>query len=205
MKHFQSNLLIVLALALCGLCAFQWYEQTVQRDEITTLNGIVYDRNVAVQDATNSIATLNHQIGQMDARLTEIKAVAATNEQLAALQKVEITKLRFDNENLTNEIAQYKAAVDTLSAKLKTAYAGISQQNEAITNLVAQRDDFVKKFNDEVKDRNDVVAKYNDLVKQVQQQQSGQKKNTAVVFATTAVLNFFCGVGAPPCQITYSR
>ena len=175
MKNFQQNLLITLALALCGLCAFQWYEQTVQRDEITTLNGIVYDRNVAVQDATNSIATLNHQIGQMDARLTEIKAVAATNEQLAALQKVEITKLRFDNENLTNEIAQYKAAVDTLSAKLKTAYAGISQQNEAITNLVAQRDDFVKKFNDEVKDRNDVVAKYNDLVKQVQQQQSGQK------------------------------
>jgi CHASE3 domain sensor protein len=33
----------------------------------------------------------------------------------------------------------------------------------------------VKKFNDEVKDRNDVVAKYNDLVKQMQQQQSGQK------------------------------
>jgi len=26
-----------------------------------------------------------------------------------------------------------------------------------------------------VKDRNDVVSKYNDLVKQVQQQQSGQK------------------------------
>ena len=66
--------------------------------------------------------------------------------------------------------------MDTLQSKLKDAYAGIEQQNETITNLVAQRDDFVKKFNDEVKDRNDVVAKYNDLVKQVQQQQSGGAK-----------------------------
>ena len=39
---------------------------------------------------TNSIATLNHQVTQMDARLTEIKAAAATNEQLVISQKAEI-------------------------------------------------------------------------------------------------------------------
>ena len=176
MKNFQQNLLIALALALCGLCAFQWYEQTLQRNEITALNGIVYGKNVAIQDATNSIATLNHQISQMDARLTEIKAVAATNEQKVVSKKAEITQLRFTGANLTNEIAQYKAAVDALQSKLKEAYAGINQQNEIITNLVMQRDDFVKKFNDEVKDRNDVIAKYNDLVNQVQKQQSGSKQ-----------------------------
>jgi chromosome segregation ATPase len=175
MKNFQQNLLITLALALCGLCAFQWYEQTLQRNEITTMNGILYEKNVAIQDATNSIATLNYQVAQMDARITEIKATAATNEQLVVSQKAEIAKLQFANANFTNEIAQYKIAVDTFSAKLKEAYAGIAHQNETITNLVAQRDDFVKKFNDEVKNRNDVVAKYNDLVKQVQQQQGGQK------------------------------
>jgi chromosome segregation ATPase len=175
MKNFQQNLLIGLALALCGLCAFQWYEQTIQRNEITTLNGMVYEKNVAIQDATNSIATLNHQIEQMDARITEIKAVAATNEQLVVSQKVEIVRLQFTSDNLTKEIAQYKTAVDTLSSKLKEAYADIEKQNEAITNLAAQRDDFVKKYNDSVKDRNEVVARYNNLVSQVQKQQSGQK------------------------------
>jgi chromosome segregation ATPase len=170
MKNFQSNLLIVLALALCALCAFQWYEQTIQRNEITTLNGMVYDKNVAFQNATNSLATLNHQVEQMDARLTEMKATAATNEQLVVVQKVEIAQLQFNGANLTNEIVQYKAAVDTLTAKLKETYANLESQNSTITNLVAQRDDLVKKFNDEVKDRNDVVTKYNDLVKQVQQQ-----------------------------------
>jgi chromosome segregation ATPase len=175
MKNFQQNLLIVLALALCGLCAFQWHAQTVQRNEIATLNGMVYEKNIAIQDATNSLATLNHQIEQMDARLTEIKAAAATNEQLVISQKAEIVQMQFFNESLTNQISQYKQAVDTLEKKLKDAYASIEQQNEAITNLVSQRDDFVKKFNDEVKDRNDVVGKYNDLANQVQKQQGGQK------------------------------
>jgi chromosome segregation ATPase len=171
MKNFQSNLLIVLALALCTLCAFQWYEQTIQRNEITTLDGMVYDKNVAFQNATNSLATLNHQVEQMDARLTEMKVAAATNEQ-----KVEIAQLQFIGANLTNEIVQYKAAVDTLTAKLKEAYASLELQNSTVTNLVSQRDDVVKKLNDEVKDRNDVVAKYNNLVKQVQTQQSGNTK-----------------------------
>ncbi|MFZ0827333.1 MAG: hypothetical protein WAO02_07905 [Verrucomicrobiia bacterium] len=168
MKNFQQNLLIILALALCGLCAWQWYEQTIQRTEIQTLNRIVYDRDAAIQGYTNSIATLNHQVNQMDARLTEIKAVAATNEQLAISQKAEIVQLQFANETATNEIAQYKDAVGALEAKLKEAYAGIDKQNGAISNLVAQRNDLVQKYNDEVKDRNDVVSKYNDLVKQIQ-------------------------------------
>jgi chromosome segregation ATPase len=137
---------------------------------------MVYEKNVTFQDATNSIATLNHQIMQLDASLTEIKAAAATNEQRVVSQKAEIAQLQFAGDNLTNEIAQYKAAVGTLSSKLKEVYMGINQQNEAITNLVAQRDDLVKKYNDSVKDRNDVVAKYNDLVNQVQKQQGGGTK-----------------------------
>jgi chromosome segregation ATPase len=175
MKNFQVNLLIVLALALCGLCVWQWYEQTIQRDEITTMNGMIYEKNAAIQGNTNSIATLNHQVNQMDARLTEIKAVAATNEQLVISQKADIAQLQFANLNLTNTITQYKTAVDTLEAKLKDAYAGIDKQNETITNLSGQRNDLVQKYNDEVKDRNDVVAKYNDLAEQVKKLQSGSK------------------------------
>lgn len=175
MKNFQVNLLIVLALALCGLCAWQWYEQTVQRDAIETQNRLLYDRNAAIQGYTNSLATLNHQVAQMDSRLTEIKAQAATNEQIVIAQKADIVTLQFANLNLTNEITQYKAALDTLEAKLKEAYAGIEKQNGAITNLLTQRNDLLQKYNDEVKDRNEVVAKYNDLAKQVEKLQSGAK------------------------------
>jgi chromosome segregation ATPase len=175
MKNFQVNLLIALALALCGLCAWQWYEQTVQRDEIETQNRLVYDRNAAIQGYTNSLATLNHQVMQLDARLTEMKMAAATNELLILSQKDEIVRLRMENASFTNEIAQYKAGVDALEAKLKEAYAGLDRQNEAITNLISQRNNLAQKYNDEVRDRNDVVAKYNDLAKQVEKLQGTQK------------------------------
>ena len=176
MKNFQQNLLLVLALGLCGLCAWQWYEQTVQRTTIQSLNRMVYDRDAAIQNYTNSIATLNHQVSQMDASLTEMKAEAETNKQFIVSQKAEIVQLQFANENFTNEIAQYKAGVDALEAKLKEAYADIDKQNAAISNLVAERNDLVQKYNDEVKDRNDIVAKYNDLVKQVEKQLGGAKQ-----------------------------
>lgn len=176
MKNFQVNLLIVLALALCGLCVWQWKIQTVQRDEITTMNGMLYEKNTAIQSYTNSIATLNHQVNQLDARLTDLKAVVATNEQLVISQKADLAQLQFANHNLTNTIAQYKTAVDTLEARLKEAYAGIDKQNATITNLIAQRNDLVQKYNDEVKDRNDVVTKYNELAAQVKKLQSDATK-----------------------------
>jgi len=168
MKNFQQNLLIALALALCGLCAYQWYEQTIQRNEIEMLNQMVYQKNATIQDDTNSIAVLNHQVAQMDARITELKETAATNEQLVVIQNGQISRLQFLNEDLTHQVAGYKNGVEALQARLKDAYDGINKQNEAITNLVAQRDEFVQKLNDSVKERNDIVAKYNELAKPVQ-------------------------------------
>jgi len=69
---------------------------------------------------------------------------------------------------LTNQIAEYKSAVESLQGKLKEPYGGIQKHNEAMKDLVGQRDEFVKKYTDEVKDRNDIGNKYNDLAAQVE-------------------------------------
>ena len=175
MKYFQQNLLIVVALSLCGLCVYQWYGQTVQRREIQQMEQMAYEQSAAIQGYTNSIRTMDRQIAQMDARMTELKAEAKTNELLVAAQRQELGKLRLENTGLTNQIADYKKGIDTLGSKLKEAYDGIKKQNDAIQELVSQRDEFVKKYNDEVKDRNEVVAKYNELAAGVQKQQGGGK------------------------------
>jgi chromosome segregation ATPase len=173
MKKFQQNLFVVLAVTLCGLCAYQWLQQSQQRNAIDTLNHLVFQKNSDIQYATNSIATLNQQVEQMDATLSAVKADDATNAALVLSQKSEITRLQFLGAGLTNQIIQCQQAVDTLETRLKEAYAGIDRQNGAISNLVAQRDEFVKKYNDSVKDRNDVVTKYNELAKQIEKLQSG--------------------------------
>ncbi len=172
MKNFQQNLLIALALGLCALCAWQWYGQTIQRNQIGALNQNVYKKAAVIRDYTNSIANMNHHIAQMDAELTGLKATLHTNEEQLASQRTEINRLLAVGEELTNQVSEYKEGVATLQDKLKEAYAGIQKQNDALKQLVAQRDDFVKKYNDSVKDRNDVVAKYNALVDQVNKQNS---------------------------------
>lgn len=174
MKNFQQNLLVILAVCLCGLCAYQWYAQTLQRTNVQKLNDLVYQKSIALRDDTNSIATLNHQISQMDASLTELKNTMKSNAEILSDQKIELTRLQTSNDSLTNTIAQYQDAVGTLTNKLSEAYDGIEKQNAAMKALVAERNDLVQKYNDEVKDRNNVVSNYNALAAQVQKLQGKQ-------------------------------
>jgi chromosome segregation ATPase len=176
MKNAQQNLLVLLAIGLCGLCAYQWYGQTAQRKALQGLSQLVYDKEVAIRDYTNSIATLTHQIAEMDADLAELRNTARTNAQIIDAQKLEIARLQTVNDGLTTKIAQYKQAVDTMTAKLKEAYDGIKKQNAALKELVAQRDEFVKKYNDSVKDRNNIVSKYNELAHQVRKMRGESSK-----------------------------
>jgi chromosome segregation ATPase len=176
MNNLQQNLLIVVALSLCGLCVYQWSGQTRQRVEIEKLEDMVYQKAAAIQGYTNSIHDMDAQIAHMDARITELKAKARTNADLILSQRRSLNGLQLTAAALTNELAQYKAAVTNLEGKLKVAYAGIEKQNAAMKDLVAQRDQFVRKYNDEVKDRNDVVSKYNELVRQVQTNQTTSAK-----------------------------
>ena len=176
MKNLQQNLLVIVALSLCGLCVYQWYGQTLQRKEIQTLDQLVYEKSSAIQGYTNSIRTMDRQIADMDARITQLKAEAKTNAELVIAQKRDINQLQINSEGLTNAITEYKGAVTNLQTKLKEAYDGIQKQNDAMKELVAQRDEFVKKYNDEVKDRNEIVNKYNDLVRQVEKNQAVSTK-----------------------------
>ncbi len=105
-----------------------------------------------------------------------LKPEAKTNAEFVLTQKREINRLQATADGLTNQIAEYRSAVESLQGKLKEAYAGIQKQNEAMKELVAQRDEFVKKLNDSVKERNDIVDKYNDLVSQVQKSQTSEGK-----------------------------
>jgi chromosome segregation ATPase len=110
----------------------------------------------------------------MDSNLTELRSAATTNAETMAAQKRELGRLQTVSDGLSNELSQYKDAVGTLTNKLAEAYAGIEKQNAALKDLAAQRNDFVQKYNDEVKDRNNVVSNYNALAAQVQKMQGKQ-------------------------------
>src|ERR1035441_8702609 len=94
MRNLQQNLFIIVALSLCGLCVYQWYGQTLQRNGIQKLEQTVFDKSAAIQGYTNSIKSMDRQIAQMDARITELKAGAKTNADFVITQRREINRLQ---------------------------------------------------------------------------------------------------------------
>ncbi len=164
MKNFQHNLLLVLSLGLCALCAWQWYIQTLLHNEGDALQKTIFQQSAGIQAYTNSIKDMDAEIAGLSTRINELTKSAMSNEQVAAGQKREILRLRLTGAGLSNEIIQYKDVADKLEGRLKEAAEGIQKQNDAIKQLVLQRDDAIKRFNDSIKDRNALAEKYNDLV-----------------------------------------
>jgi len=164
MKNFLQNLLIVLALGLCGLCAWQWYVQTRLHVEGEALQQTVFNQAAAIQGYTNSISNMEAEISGLSTRVNELKQTAVSNDLVALEQKHEILRLHASSEMMSNEIVQYKDVVEKLEAKLKEASEGIVKQNDAIKQLAAERDAAIQKYNDSVKERNALAEKYNDLV-----------------------------------------
>ena len=172
MKNFQQNLLIVLALGLCGLCAWQWTDQANQRRAIESRNQMIFDRDRSIQGYTNTIATTDRQVADLQQRVTDLNTLATSNQQVMTEQKGELVRLRATEDTLTNEIAQYQLAVTNLETKLDQAYDGIKKQNTAIEQLAAQRDEFIGKYTNSISARNEIVIKYNALVERVNQMQT---------------------------------
>jgi chromosome segregation ATPase len=164
MKNFLQNSLMVLALGLCGLCAWQWYIQTRLHLEGEALQQTVFKQSAEIQGYTNSIKNMDAEIAGLSTSLKEFKQAAITNELAALEQKREILRLRSASEMMSNEIVQYKDVVDKLEAKLKEASEGILKQNDAMKRLAAERDDAIQKYNGSIKERNALAEKYNSLV-----------------------------------------
>ena len=157
MKNFQRNLFIVLALALCGTCAYQWYLQGNQLNTVENLNRVIYKDSENIQTFTNSIKKMDDEINQLHDRMAKLKQTIVSNDQWAITAKRETARLQSANDIQTNEISQYQSSVTKLTGNLKEAYDGEKK-------LAAQRDEFVQKLNDSIKAQNAITAKYNELV-----------------------------------------
>jgi chromosome segregation ATPase len=170
MKNFQRNLFILLALALCGTCAYQWYLQAIQFNALEQRNRSISSQAADIQGLTNRVKRADDEINQLKDRITELKQAAVSNDQWAISERREVARLESDGEFMTNEIVQYKAAVSQLDSKLTNAFAGEKE-------LAAQRDEFVKKLNDSIKAQNDLTTKYNELVDRFNKLQAASATN----------------------------
>lgn len=170
MKNFQRNLFIAIAIALCGTCVYQWYQQALQLNTIERQNQIIYAKSSDIQGYTNSIKTRDDEINQLHDRITQLKQAAVSNDQWAVAEKREMARLQSAGDILSNEMVEYKAAVDDVTNKLARAYKDEQE-------LAAQRDQFIKKLNESIKAQNDLTTRYNELVDRFNKLQAATATN----------------------------
>src|SRR6516162_5637190 len=119
MKSFLQNLLIILALALCGVMIYQWVRETETRKKVQSLTD-------KVQDQTENIRNLNSNIKRDEAEIQRLDGLKNQLTQTVKSNEVRIAGLVKDLDKATNEldhaqkqIVVYMYAVDRANESIK--------------------------------------------------------------------------------------
>ena len=176
MKKFLLTLLVVLALALCGLSTFQWVRESWMRSEIVGLNDTIFDKSKVIQVLEGTIKRTEAEVVRLDNLKTELNETVKTNRQEILTLTRKADKLERDVEVHQTQIEIYKVAVEKANDSIKKQNDDILKQNEEMRKLVEERNTNVVKFNK-------LVEQYNDLVKQFNKLQEDAAKAAAAAAA----------------------
>lgn len=151
MKPGNPATFIVLTLALCALCGWQWNRESKLRalnlELATDLQSSQKERLELGEKLNASTA----EILRLSAALTELRATPPTVEEAPDSAAPEV-------DRLNKIVAEQKAQLETRQAALDAAAGSVGKANESIRKLTGERDDLVKRLNE-------VTAKYNALLR----------------------------------------
>lgn len=179
MKKTLTVLLLVSALALCGLSVVQWLREAELRAEIQSLTLQLQAETQLRIETQEKAAAFELEI----ARLTQLRAdteakLLAVTEELTLTQTDQLQR-GVSIALLANEYAQARSQAQLAEQRLAETTSAIANRNEDVTGqntaintanerlkkLTAERDTAIAELNTRTKAFNDLVTKYNKLVK----------------------------------------
>jgi chromosome segregation ATPase len=179
LKKTLTVLLLVSALALCGLSVVQWLREAELRAEIQSLTLQLQAETQLRIETQEKAAAFELEI----ARLTQLRAdteakLLAVTEELTLTQTDQLQR-GVSIALLANEYTQARSQAQLAEQRLEETTAAIANRNEDVTGqntaittanerlkkLTAERDTAIAELNARTKAFNDLVTKYNKLVK----------------------------------------
>jgi chromosome segregation ATPase len=179
LKKTLTVLLLVSALALCGLSVVQWLREAELRAEIQSLTLQLQAETQLRIETQEKAAAFELEI----ARLTQLRAdteakLLAVTEELTLTQTDQLQR-GVSIALLANEYAQARSQAQLAEQRLAETTAAIANRNEDVTGqntaittanerlkkLTAERDTAIAELNARTKAFNDLVTKYNKVVK----------------------------------------
>jgi chromosome segregation ATPase len=163
MKSFLQNLLVVFALCLCGLVAFQWHRETGLQQERQQLTDTIHDKLEDLQGLQGTLKQTEDEVKRLDHLKTELTDTVKSNRlEILQLQK-EQERAEAEIEKGLKQIDVYRTALEQANESIKKQNEDIRKQNEQLKQLADERNDAVLQHNKVVEEFNDLAKKWNDL------------------------------------------
>lgn len=178
MKNGLQNLLIALALALCGLCAWQWHREAKLRQEIQRLTDSVQDHRERIQGLEGTLKRSEEEVKRLESLRVELVENLKSNRAHIAQLTKDLARTEEELEKSARKIEDYKRALDTANQSIIKQNEDIKRQNEEVKKLVEERNDAVVKYNKLVAEFNDLAKKWNALQEQLATNAPPAKKSS---------------------------
>lgn len=150
MKPVANSVLLILLLALCGLCAWQWQRETLLRGIAMDLQSALVSLQQEKADLDARVQAANAEILRLTGALSELRSNSVDKHEHAALATA--------SETMRETLEKQRAAIHERNESLLKASGSIQQANETIKELTKERDGLAKRLND-------LTAKYNEMAK----------------------------------------
>lgn len=170
------TLLVVLALGLCGLCAFQWVRETRLRQRVEALEGekVQVAEEKAAAEAQGQ--RFQQEIQRIESERAALFRTVETNNARVVALKAEATAAKQDVDRLAKQVAALQEALDRVNSNTERANEQIARLNTDLRRLADERNKAVERFNELAARRDEELKRYNELVTQWNAQQEALKK-----------------------------
>jgi len=137
MKNFLQNLLIFLALCLCGLIAFQWVRETALRQQRQKLTDTLHEKLEAIQKLEADVRLYKAEIQRLDATNNLLNAEVQSNRLEISTLTNNLQKVTAETENNQKQIVIYKDALKQANDNIEFEKEQLRKQGEELQRLAA--------------------------------------------------------------------
>jgi chromosome segregation ATPase len=178
-KKTLTVLLLLAALALCGVSVAQWLREAEFRGEIASLTSQLQAENQLRVETEEKAAAFELEIARLsqlradtEARLHEVtdELTLTRTDQLQrgvsiAILSSELAQSRAKAEAAEKRLAETAAAIAGRNTDVAGQNSAITTANERLKQLAAERDKAIAELNARTQAYNDLVARYNKIAK----------------------------------------
>lgn len=169
------TVLILLALGLCALCAYQWVRETRLRIRVDGLQAERQKLNDEKASVEAQGRRFQEEIQRVEKERGELfKSVQTNNEALVKIRS-ESLKAQMEADRNQRQAEAYKEVLDKANDSIRQQNEVVMKLNTDYKKLAEERNSMVAKYNDLVKEMDGTLKQYNELVEKWNAQQETLK------------------------------